>query len=150
MTSRELEILNIVHQSGSRASIRAISKKAGLSFGYTHLVSKALLEGNLIKQNGNNVFVLTSSGKSILEKRHDSKQEKVPILVEVARSLDNQIEVSPFAPEVIFVNKELTPQSYLMEHNLDQGQIIEFADAGQIQKSIKCLTFVKRSKLSKL
>lgn len=147
MTSRELEILNIIYQSGGRASMRTISKKAGLSFGYTHLVSKALLVGNLIKQNGNNVFVLTSSGKSTLEKRHDSKQEKVPILVEVARSLDNQIEVSPPVPEISFVNKELTPQSYLMEHNLDKGQITEFADAGQIQKSIKRLTFVKKSKL---
>jgi len=149
MTSRELEILNIIYQSGGRTSIRTISKKAGLSFGYTHLVSKALLEGNLIKQNGNNVFVLTPPGRSILEKRHDSKQEKTPILIEIARSLDNQIEVPPPVPEIFFVNKELTPRSYLVEHNLDRGQITEFADAGQIQMSIKRLTFVnrKRSKL---
>lgn len=65
MTSRELEILNIIHQADGGCTMRAISEKTGLSNAYGYLILKNLLKDKLIKQQRNNVFILTPQGGSL-------------------------------------------------------------------------------------
>ncbi len=153
MTSRELEILNIIYQVGGQCSTRKISKEMNLSPDYAFLISKGLLKQKLIKKTANNVFILTINGRSLLERSSGgSEEKKTPTLVEVSRSFDSKNDPPSLDPEIHFINRELTPdQLYPIEHNLDKNQNTEVADARSIQKSIKRLTFVnhKRSKLIK-
>ena len=151
MTSRESEILNIIYRLGGRCSGRKISKEAGLSPDYTFLISKGLLNWKLIKKTANNVFILTNSGRSLLERSRDGSERKIPTLIEVSRSFGKEVEPPSFEPEIHFISKEfMSEQPYLTEHNLGKGQITEKADAQSIQKSLKRLTFVsrKRSKIT--
>ena len=149
MTSRELEILNIIYQLGGRCSMRIISKETGLSTDYTFLISKGLLNRKLIKKTANNVFILTISGKSLLERSRDGSEgkKKIPTLIEVSRSFGSEVESPSFEPEINFINREfMSEQSRLTDHNLGKGQITEVADAQSIQKSLKRLTFVSRKR----
>ncbi len=148
MTSRELEILNIIYRLGGQCSMRIISKEAGLSSDYAFLISKGLLNQKLIKKIANNVFILTVSGRSLLERRDSSEEKKkTPTLIEVSRSFGNEVELPSFEPEIRFINKGFAVgESALTEHNLNKGPITEVADARSIQKSIKRLTFVNRKR----
>lgn len=142
MTSRELEILNIIYRLGGQCSGRKISKEAGLSPDYTFLISKGLRNRKLIKKIANNVFVLTNNGRSLLENSRDgSKEKKTPTLIEVSCSFCSAVEPPSFEPEISFTSREfMSEQPHLTEHNLDKGQITEMTDAQSIQKSIKRLT----------
>lgn len=151
MTSRESEILNSIYLLGGRCSMRTISKETGLSSDYTSLVSGELLNKKLIRRTANNVFILTNSGRSLLEHARDGSERNIPILIEVSRSFVSEVEPPSFGPEIHFVNKEfMSEQPCLTEHNLGKRQITEMADAQSIQKSLKRLTFVnrKRSKIT--
>ncbi len=147
MTSRELEILNTIYRLGGQCSGRKISKEAGLSPDYTFLISKGLLNQKLIKKTANNVFILTTSGRSLLERsRNDPEMKKIPTLIEVSRSFGSKVEPPFFKPEISFIKREfMSEQPHLTEHNLGKGQITEVADAQLIQKSLKRLTH-QRSK----
>lgn len=153
MTSRELEILNIIYRLGGRCSGRKISKEAGLSPDYTFLISKGLLNQKLIKRTTNNVFILTISGRSLLERSRDASEgkKKIPTLIEVSRSFGSEVELPSSEPEINFINREFMSEQprLITDHNLGKGQITEKADAQSIQKSLKRLIFVnhKRSKL---
>ena len=129
--------------------MRIISKEAGLSSDYTFLISKGLLNQKLIKKTANNVFILTISGRSLLERSRDGSEErkKTPTLTEVSRSFGNEVEPPSFEPEINFINKGFAAgEPTLTEHNLSKGPITNKADARSIQKSIKRLTFVNRKR----
>jgi len=142
MTSRELEILNIIYRLGGQCSMRVISKETGLSSGYASLILGELLNQKLVKRTANNVFILTASGRSLLERSRDASEgKKIPTLIEVSRSFGREVESPSFEPEISFINREfMSERPHLTEHNLDKGQITEKADAKSIQKSIKRLT----------
>ncbi len=151
MTSRESEILNIIYRSGGQCSIRKISKEMSLSSDYTFLISKGLLTQKLVKRTANNLFILTISGRSLLERSRDGSEKKTPTLIEVSRSFGSEVEPPSFDPEIHFISREfMSEQPCLIEYNLGKGQITEKADAQSIQKSLKRLTFVsrKRSKIT--
>lgn len=165
MTPRESEILNIIYRLGGQCSLQVISKKTGLGFGYVFLISKGLLNQKLIKKTANNVFVLTISGRSLLECSRDASEgkKKTPIFLGIPRSFGrssphlihrcgSEVEPSSFEPEISFISPEAIPsgchgvgkgfvigQPYLTEHNLSKGQITEVADARSIQKSLRRL-----------
>lgn len=122
--------------------MRVISKETGLGFGYASLISGELLNQKLVKRTTNNVFILTASGRSLLERSRDTSEgKKTPTLMEVSRSFGSAAEPPSFEPEISFINREfMSERSHLTEHNLDKGQITEKADAKLIQKSIKRLT----------
>ena len=127
--------------------MRFISKETGLSSDYASLISRELLNQKLVKRTANNVFILTASGRSLLERSRDSSERKTPTLIEVSRSFGNEADPSSFEPEIHFISREfISEQPYLTEHNLGKGQITEVADARLIQKSIKRLTFVNRKR----
>lgn len=146
MTSRELEILNIIHRLGGQCSLRVISKEMGLSSDYAYLISKGLLNQKLIKKIANNILLLTLRGRSLLERSRDDleKKRKTPILIEVSRSFGKEVETTPsFKPEISFINKGFAVgEPVLTEHNLGAAVVIEVANARLIQKSVKRLTFV--------
>ena len=147
MTSRELEILNIIYRLGGQCSGQKISKEASLSLDYTFLISKGLLNRKLINKTANNVFILTTSGRSLLEHSRDGSERKTPTLIEVSRSFGNEVETLSSEPEINFINREfMSEQPHLIEHNLGKEQSTEVADAQSIQKSIKRLTFVNRKR----
>ncbi|MCX6813529.1 MAG: hypothetical protein NTV77_03590 [Candidatus Azambacteria bacterium] len=152
MTSRELEILNTIYRLGGQCSMRKITKETCLSPDYASLISKELLKQKLLKKTANNVFILTTIGRSLLERSRDgSEGGKTPTLIEVSRSFENKVKLPSFEPEINFINREFIPdQPRLIEHNLGKDQITEMADAQSIQKSLKRLTFVdrKRSKMT--
>lgn len=141
MTSRELEILNIIYRLGGQCSRRILSKETGLSSDYTFLISKGLLNQKLIKKTANNVFILSARGRLLLEQRGDQgSKKKTPTLIEVSRSFGTEVEPPTFPPEIHFIKKEfMSERPYLTEHNLGKGQITEVADARSIQKNIKRL-----------
>lgn len=134
MTSRELEIINTIYQSGGRCSIRAISKKIRVGYDYGYLILKALLKEKLVEKQGNNVFILTSEGKSLIKQSERAKEQVF---------FKNQAMFSPsFSEEANFIKKDLKGQS--IEHNFNKAEhIIETEDAEQIQTSVNRLTFVK-------
>lgn len=148
MTPRELEVLHAIYRLGGQCSIQKISKEVGLSSDYTFLISKGLLKQSIIKKIAKNVFILTTSGRSFLEHVRDgSEEKKTPTLIEVSRSLDNGVESPSFDPEIRFINKEFTSNElYPVEHNLSRDITTQVADARSIQKSIRRLTFVNRTK----
>lgn len=152
MTSRELEILNTIYRLGGQCSMRKITKETCLSSDYASLISKELLKQKLLKKTANNVFILTTSGRSLLERsRNGLEGGKNPTLIEVSRSFESKVKLPSFEPEINFINREfISEQPRLIEHNLGKGQITEMADAQSIQKSLKRLTFVdrKRSKIT--
>lgn len=145
MTSRELEILNSIHQSGGRCSLRKINKATGLSLDYAFLISKVLLKRGLIKKNGQNVFILTNSGRLLVDSSRDDLEESKPsTLIKVARSFGNEVKLLLLEPEINFIKREFTREyPRLAEHNLSKGTIIEVANAGLIQKSIQRLSKVE-------
>ena len=142
MTSRELEILNTIYRLGGQCSMRKITKETCLSPDYASLISKELLKQKLLKKTANNVFILTTSGRSLLERSRDGLEGgKTPTLIEVSRSFESKVKLPSFEPEINFINREFIPkQPRLIEHNLGKGQITEMADAQSIQKSLKRLT----------
>lgn len=146
MTSRELEILNTIYRLGGSGSLRMISKEMGLSSDYTFLISRELLTQKLVKKAAGNAFILTNSGRSLLESsRGGSGGKNTPTLIEVSHSFGSEVEPPTFPPEIRFIKKEfMSEEPYLTEHNLDQGQITEVADARSIQKNIKRLTLANR------
>lgn len=127
--------------------MRKISKEMGLSSDYTFLISKGLLDQKLIKKTANNVFILTASGRSLIERsRNGSERKRTPILIEVSRSFGSEVEPPVFEPEIHFISRDFVsvgPQ--LIGHNLNKGQITEVVDAKSIQRSIQQLTFVDGS-----
>lgn len=137
MTSRELEILDIIYQIGGQCSLRLISKETGLSSEYAFLIAKGLLKQKLIKKIANNVFILTAKGGSFLEHRTP------PTLIAVSRGFGNKIELPAFEPETHFMSRKfMAEQPCLTEHNLDKDPTTEVADARSIQKSLKRLIFI--------
>ena len=154
MTPRELEILNIIYRLGNQCSLRIISKETGLSTDYSFLISKGLLNQRLIKKTANNVFILTTSGKSLFERLRDGSEEKKkrPTLIEISSSFGSKVEPPSFEPEISFIDKGFVAgEPVITEHNLDKGLTTEVANARSVQKSIRRLTFVnrKRSKILK-
>jgi len=95
MTSRELEIINIVYETGGKCSVRTISKRTNLSSDYTYYLSQTLLKQELIKQ-ADNTLILTDKGKSFIAPfRNDLEQETK--FLGVSPYLDkDQAELSSF------------------------------------------------------
>lgn len=126
MTSRELEILNIIYRLGGRCSMRLISKETGLSSDYAFLITKKLLDQKLIKKIANNVFILTANGRSFLEhKIHFINPEAIPSGCHGAG------------------REFMAGEPRFTEHNLGKGPTTEVADARSIQKILKRLTTAK-------
>ena len=124
MTSRELEILNIIYRLGCQCSMRLISKETGLSPDYVFLITKKLIDQKLIKKIANNVFILTANGRSFLERKiHFINPEASASW----RSCGAGRE---------FMNGE----PHFTEHNLGKDITIEVTDARSIQPSLKRLT----------
>ncbi|MBI2633278.1 MAG: hypothetical protein HYW78_02705 [Parcubacteria group bacterium] len=114
-----------------------------LSPDYTFLISKGLLNHKLIKKIAHDVFILTVSGRSLLERSAGiSEKKNISTLIEVSRGFGGRIELSSFEPEMsFFINKGFAvEEAVLSEHNLGKGLITEITDARSIQKSIKRLT----------
>ena len=125
--------------------MRTISKETGLSSDYASLISGELLNKKLIRRTANNVFILTNSGRSLLERSRDGSERKIPTLIEASRSFGGEIELPSFEPEINFINREFIPeQPRLIEHNLGKCPTTEVTNARSIQKSLKRFTFVNR------
>ncbi len=88
MTSRELEILNTIEQLGGQVSLRAISKKTGLSIDYSHELSHALLRQHLLEQTASQLLVLTSQGRLVVERRSRRGETAGLGLAEVSRLIN--------------------------------------------------------------
>jgi hypothetical protein len=146
MTPRELEILNTIYQSGGQCSVPTVGKKTALSPEYIRLISKELLKQKLVKKIGNNILVLTSSGRSFVEWRCGSQgSKKMLTLAEVAHSFGKEVQSPLVKAEIAFVNEKFTvEQPRLIEYNLGKDLIIEVANGESIQTNIKRLTSVER------
>lgn len=123
MTSRELEVLNIIYQLGGRCSLRIIGKEMGLSPDYAFLVAKELLQQKLIKKIANKVFILTAHGRSFLE-------HKIHFINPEASASWRSYGAG---------REFMAGEPRFLEHNLGKDITIEVTDARSIQPSLKRL-----------
>lgn len=93
MTPRELEILHTVYQLGGQCSMRAISRKTGLSLDYSYVLFHALLRQHLLAQTASCLFALTAQGRLVVERRSKRGETAGLDLAEAAR-LVNQLRVN--------------------------------------------------------
>lgn len=144
MTPRELEILQTIYQLGGQCSLQAISRKTGLSVDYCLLISKVLLKINYINQIRKNIFILTSQGKTLTERRDNLKTSQALTLTEIAHNIGCQTELpSSSVPKIHIDYRGFSqPSSYIVQHNFKRSKMAKREEVKEIQKNIKRLTFI--------
>lgn len=142
MTPRELEILHTVYQLGGQSSLRAISKKTGLSLDYNRGLAKVLLRQHLLEQTASRLLALTVQGRSFVVERCGIAGETAGLgLSEVARLVSRQTGMAPvLPPEPSFFSPGFIeePVSFV-KHDFNKNQTVELIDAQSIQAGINGL-----------
>lgn len=149
MTPRELEMLHTMYQLGGQASMRAISKKMGLSLDYSRVLSQVLLRQHLLEQTAGRLLTVTAQGRLLVERRSKGGETEILGLTEAARLVSRHTGISPtLPPESSFLSAELgeEPVSFV-QHNLNKNQTIELADARSIEAGIDGLISINSKRL---